>query len=107
MPPRIGGPGGVPSGGPGGNPFGRPLGSALKVRDWGQANGRLVAAGDPVLPGDVGCILRAGGHGHVVLVACDLGGGQIATVEGNAGNACRGLLRAREAFAAIVRPIPA
>jgi hypothetical protein len=82
------------------------MGSSLKVANWGRQRGLLLADSAMLLPGDIGCILRGDGHGHVVLVGADLGGGMIATVEGNSGSAVRGLLRARASFACFVRPMP-
>ncbi len=87
------------------HPFGV-IASALKMQEWAQAQKRVLGAGAQLLPGDVGVILRANFHGHVVLVGGVLDDGKIATVEGNSGNAVRGLVRAREAFACFVRPIP-
>lgn len=80
------------------------LGSGLKWREWGRAQGRLVADGAPLLPGDVGVIATGPVSSHVVLVAAVLDGGRIATVEGNAGNAVRGRVRARGECVAFVRP---
>ena len=85
-------------------PFGR-IFSAVGILDWGRAHGRLVEAGAALQPGDVWIIARADGHGHTGLVAADLGGGQLATIEGNARNAVRGLVRARAALTGFVRPI--
>lgn len=87
-----------------GSPFGRVL-SALKMRDWAAANGRLL--GDAALPqaGDVFVVLRGDLHGHVGLVIGTATEGRMLTIEGNAGNAVRGLIRARSSVTAIVRPI--
>lgn len=87
---------------PGGSPIGRPLGSVLKVHDWAVKNNRIVA---DAKPGDIGLIVRDVTHGHAVIITADLGGGNLATVEGNSGNAVRGLIRERASFAYIVRPM--
>lgn len=93
----------------GGSPFGRFTGS-WQFYEWGQAHGRLLAPSDAALPGDVAVILRGDPrqrpHGHTMLVAGVMDDGRIATVEGNSGNAVRGLVRARSALTAIVRPFP-
>lgn len=80
------------------------LGSAWKVKTWGEQRGRTVPPTAALVIGDLGVIMRDASHGHVVLVGDVLDGGLIATVEGNAGNAVRGLVRERGAFAAFVRP---
>ena len=82
------------------------MGSAYKVAEWGRMRGLLVDGLSPLLAGDIGVILRGDGHGHVVLVAGDVSGnGNIATIEGNSGGACRGLIRPRTSFACFVRPL--
>jgi Putative peptidoglycan binding domain/CHAP domain len=88
----------------GGNPFGKPLGSALKVREWGRARARVVAAAG-ARPGDVLVLMRDGVHGHVALVSARVDRDRVATVEGNAGNAVRGMLRDLAAADAVVRPV--
>lgn len=84
----------------------RCMGATWDLFDWAQSRGRLVAAGAPLEPGDLGLILRAQWHGHTFLVASLLADGRIATVEGNAGNAVRGLVRERHPAWAFARPIP-
>ncbi len=81
------------------------LGSAHKIAAWGRLRDLLVPATESVLPGDLGVILRGDGHGHVVILCSDLGGGRFASVEGNSGNATRGLIRDRSVFAVVVRPL--
>lgn len=85
-----------------GAPFGT-IGSAWGLYEWAKAHGRLVTA--PLQPGDVAIIRRAGGHGHVGIVVADLGGGKIATVEGNSANAVRGRVRAVGDFTDYARPV--
>jgi hypothetical protein len=85
-----------------GSPFGRLL-SAYKIAEWAKARGRV--ATDPE-PGDLFIILRGDLHGHVGMVAGAPVAGRFCTVEGNAGNAVRGLVRACDAVTLFVRPIP-
>ncbi len=85
-----------------GSPFGRLL-SAYKIGEWGKARGRVVT--DPQ-PGDLFVILRGDLHGHVGLVAGAPVGGRFCTVEGNSGNAVRGLVRPVDSISLFVRPIP-
>lgn len=87
---------------PGGSPFGV-LASALKLRDWGTQHGALLGA-EPLLPGDIGLILRARGRGHVEIVTSLEWDGQVALVGGNVSNAVRGTVRARGAFSHFLRP---
>jgi len=88
-----------------GSPFGRIL-SALKMRDWAAANSRLLGIAALPQPGDVFIILRGDLHGHVGLIVGNTPDGRMLTIEGNAGNAVRGLIRARASVTAIARPIP-
>ena len=88
----------------GGAPFGT-IGSAWGMFNWGQKQGRILSSSDYPQPGDVGLILRNDEHGHGFLLAADLGDGRWCTVEGNASNAVRGLVRPRSMLAAIVRPL--
>lgn len=88
-----------------GSPFGRIL-SALKMRDWAVANGRVLGAGALPQAGDVFVILRGDLHGHVGIVAGLTPEARIYTIEGNSGNAVRGLIRDRLAVTCVVRPIP-
>lgn len=81
------------------------LGSALKVREWGRQHGRLVALSDKFLPGDLFVIMRGPVHGHAGIIAGD-DGETVRSVEGNAGDACRGLIRPRVSFSAVVRAVP-
>lgn len=89
----------------GGSPFGK-LGSALSLRNWGQEKSRLLLPADVPEPGDVFILLRANGHGHCGLVGAALPGGMVATIEGNASQAVRGLLRPTSSFTALLRPLP-
>lgn len=88
-----------------GSPFGRIL-SALKMRDWAVAHGRVL--GEAAIPqaGDVFVLLRGDLHGHVGLVVGNTPDGRMLTIEGNSGNAVRGLVRARSSVSLVVRPIP-
>jgi hypothetical protein len=90
----------------GGSPFGV-LASAYKLREWAAGHGRVLADGYALHPGDVALVLREDLHGHVALVVADVGGGMIATVEGNVRSAVRGLVReARAEFNCFIRPLP-
>lgn len=89
----------------GGSPFGRIAGTAT-LREWFEKHGCQVGQGDQVLLGDVWIITRALGHGHTGIVAATLGPGMIATVEGNASNAVRGLIRPVSSLCGIYRPVP-
>lgn len=84
-----------------GSPFGI-LASALRFKEWAECLGRLVR-GLPE-PGDIWVILRADYHGHVGMVGGVNDDGRVSTIEGNAANAVRGLVREVGTFAAIVRP---
>lgn len=88
-----------------GSPFGRIL-SALKMREWAVTNNRLLGIAALPQPGDVFVLLRGDLHGHVGLVVGSTPDGRMLTIEGNAGNAVRGLVRARAAVSCIIRPIP-
>ncbi len=88
----------------GGSPFGT-LASAYKILNWGQTQGRCLTPTAPMQPGDVFVIMRAQDHGHVGLICGVTSDGKALTIEGNAGNACRGLIRTRDSFAAVVRPV--
>lgn len=89
---------------PNGSPFGVKA-SALKIYDWGATNKKIVASNEPVLPGDIGVILRAGGRGHVEIVTGLEFDKMIGLVGFNVGNAVRGTVRERGAFSHFVRPI--
>lgn len=89
---------------PGGSPFKRKSAVADLVA-WGRANGGLVGIADPGRVGDLGCFLRGDGHGHVGLIVGVGAGGKLSTVEGNCGNAVRGMIRDRAKFQALVRPV--
>lgn len=86
----------------GGCPFGR-LAAVYAIHAWAKANGKLVDAAD-VRPGDLGLFLRAGGHGHIVLVVGRNPAGLLCAVEGNCSNAVRAMLRPVGKFQAFVRP---
>lgn len=83
----------------GGSPFGRIL-SVYKMVEWGRDKKRVVTV--PQL-GDVGCILRSRFHGHGFLV-CGVAGDVVMSVEGNSGQAVRGLVRSVASITAVVRP---
>jgi hypothetical protein len=87
----------------GGSPFGVRA-SALKLHGYAKANGRLVAPGDPVLPGDIGILLRSGGKGHAELVVAREFDGVVPCVGGNVSNACRGTAGPRARFPHYFRP---
>lgn len=84
----------------GGSPFGR-IGGVHRLWDWGAERGRLVTS---PRPGDVFLILRNEVHGHCGLV-CAVEEGACSTVEGNASNAVRGLVRPRSSLTHFLRPI--
>jgi len=85
------------------SPFGR-IGSVWGIRDWAFRNGKLLANGAALLPGDVFLILRGGGHGHTGLV-CAVDGDKLSTIEGNCGNAVRACVRDRSTIQAFARPV--
>ena len=87
----------------GGCPWGI-LASAWKIRTWAKGFAAMVDPND-ARPGDVWLAIRAGGHGHVGLIVHRFeGGDQVATVEGNAGNAVRGCVRSASSATMIIRP---
>jgi hypothetical protein len=89
---------------PNGSPFGK-LASALKIKNWGAQNGKLLPADEALLPGDIGVIMRAEGRGHVeIITGCEFDG-KISFIGGNVGNACRATVRTRDSFTHFVRPI--
>lgn len=86
----------------GGSPFGHIRG-VYTIEDWARKHGRIVV--DPQ-PGDLFLILRPPSHGHTGLVVSVSDDGRaISTVEGNAGNAVRGLVRERSTISLFVRPL--
>ena len=87
------------------SPFQKGIGSAYKISDWGKKQKCTVDAKALAKPGDILVILRGDGHGHVGLVACDLCD-RVATIEGNAGNAVKQLLRRKADLTSFVRPLP-
>jgi hypothetical protein len=95
---------------PGGSPFGRIAGT-WALYNWAKDHSLLVPSSVPVLPGDIGVILRGEANdpnhrGHVLPICADLGNGRLATIAGNESNAVRGGIRDRAALSAILRPIP-
>jgi hypothetical protein len=86
------------------SPFARPLGSALKIKTWGEDRKCVVKAASPVIAGDIFVIMRNASNGHVGLVAADLGD-SVATIEGNAGNMVKQLIRRKADMTAFVRPL--
>jgi hypothetical protein len=88
-----------------GSPFGRLL-SAWQINEWAKGNNRIL--GDAALPqpGDVFVILRTDFHGHTGLIVGPSQDNRLCTIEGNAGNAVRGLIRGRSSFTSLIRPIP-
>jgi len=102
----------------GGSPFGRFTGS-WQFREWGRKTGRVLGqglmTGAAAMPqaGDVAIILREDPRktqkeppGHTMLIAGIADDGRLITIEGNSGNAVRGLVRPLDAPTFIVRPIP-
>jgi hypothetical protein len=85
----------------GGSPFGR-IYSAHGLADWGQEHGRIVTIPQP---GDVWTIFRDDVHGHAGLVVLVRPDGTMCTVEGNSGNAVRGLIRPLASIARFIRPL--
>lgn len=88
-----------------GSPFGV-LASAWKIREWALQKGRVLPDAVVPVPGDLFVILRGDGHGHTGLICWRFADGRVCTIEGNSGNAVRGLIRDRSQFACIVRPVP-
>ena len=86
------------------NPFRYALGSALKVREWGDAKQRSLRPSAIAQVGDLFVIMRSTTSGHVGLVAADLGD-KVATIEGNAGNAVKRLVRPKDSLTTLVRPL--
>jgi hypothetical protein len=86
------------------NPFTKSIGSAYGVRDWGKKNNRVVPNTGKAEPGDIFVILRDNAHGHVGIVAADLGD-KVATIEGNSGNSVKKLFRKKADLACFVRPL--
>lgn len=86
------------------NPFQKGIGSAYKVSEWGKKQKCVVESKGVSMGGDIFVILKGDGHGHVGLVACDLGD-RVATIEGNAGNAVKQLIRKKADLAMFVRPL--
>lgn len=84
------------------SPFGR-LGAVWAIWRWGRDHRRLVEVPEP---GDLALVRRPGGRGHVGIVVAVLDDGRICTVEGNARQAVRGLVRSRAALPDLVRPVP-
>jgi hypothetical protein len=89
-----------------GHPLRRALNSALKWREAAKAAGWLLGPTAQPQPGDVGMVLRANLHGHVGLVVHVLDDGRLCSIEGNVGNAVRGLVRPRSAWGYFARPVP-
>lgn len=90
-------------------------GSAYKIHDWALQHGCLVDLAGDLLPGDILGVFqkdnpatpkREDFHGHVGLYVGDLGGGKLATIEGNVHSACRGVVRTRADWGWAVRPLP-
>ena len=89
----------------GGQPGTARIAGVYTLYDWARKEGRIRAGGELPEVGDAFIILRGGGHGHTGLVAAVLAREalgdaraaavslRICTVEGNAGNAVRGLVR--------------
>jgi peptidoglycan hydrolase-like protein with peptidoglycan-binding domain len=86
------------------NPFAKGIGSAYKISEWGKKQKCTVEAKGVAMGGDILVILRGDGHGHVGLVAADLGD-KVATIEGNSGNAVKQLIRKKADLTSFVRPL--
>ena len=84
----------------GGSPFGR-IPAAQGISRWGTMTGRVVT--EP-LPGDIFVIPTSDEHGHCGLVTAVLDDGLFSSVEGNASNAVRGLVRPISSITTFVRP---
>jgi len=88
-------------------PSGSPMGcvaAAQGILNWGKAHGKQVTTPEP---GDVFVIVRASGHGHTgLIVSVSEDGSQFCTVEGNCGNAVRGMIRTKTAVSGFVRILP-
>jgi hypothetical protein len=88
------------------SPFGV-IGSVYGLYGWAKTHGRVLGAPAVPQPGDVFVILRANQHGHCGIVgACPDTMTAIHTIEGNASNAVRGMIRQRNTISAFLRPIP-
>jgi Putative peptidoglycan binding domain/CHAP domain len=87
------------------NPFKNALGSVYKIHEWGKKNGRVIQTSEVAVPGDLMIIERAEGHGHTGIIVADLGDGRVATIEGNAGNAVKKLIRNKTDLVCYVRPV--
>lgn len=99
--------GSVPSTTAGSCPWGV-IGSAHGIYQWAEHHGKLLAAGVAPEPCDAFVILRkplpdGTIPGHCGLIVYNFGDGRAATIEGNARNAKRGLIRPIASFTGIVR----
>jgi hypothetical protein len=81
------------------------MGSALKLADWGRRVKCTVPASAFPEPADIFIILRADGHGHTGIVSHVFPDGSFASIEGNASNAVRGLIRQRSGVSLVIRPL--
>jgi hypothetical protein len=89
----------------GGLPWEHPVGSAYKLMQWGLRRNRAVPATSRLRIGDVFIIMRGNFRGHVGLIVAVLEDGRVCTIEFNAGNAVRGLIRNPHDFTLVVRPV--
>lgn len=84
-----------------GSPFGR-IAAAQGIMRWGLANSRIARTPQA---GDIFVIPRGPVHGHCGLICALLEENRVATVEGNASNAVRGLVRPIASLPVFVRPL--
>ena len=92
----------------GGSPFGV-LGSAYKLQRWAVDTHCMMPNSVLPIAGDIFVIMRESYRGHVGIIgSAGFWGGvySVSTIEGNAGNAVRGLIRDKSSFTCLVRPIP-
>jgi Putative peptidoglycan binding domain/CHAP domain len=85
-------------------PFKAPIGGVFTLEDWAKKKKAWLPNTATVQPGDLFLIIRGGGHGHTGIVTADMGA-VFCTVEGNAGNAVKKLIRSKTDMAGFVRPL--
>jgi hypothetical protein len=85
-------------------PFKKPIGGVYTLREWGKKRKVLLPATAVAQPGDLFIIMRGDGHGHTGIVTADMGE-LFCTIEGNAGNAVKKLIRAKKDIVGFVRPL--
>ena len=85
-------------------PFKSPIGGVYTLQDWAKKKKMYLPSNSVVQPGDLFLIIRGDGHGHTGIVTADMGE-LFCTVEGNAGNAVKKLIRAKKDMVGFVRPL--